>query len=50
MDFKLTEEQNLLIETTKSFVKNELIQHEELLEKTNNLPRELYDEIKKKES
>ena len=24
MDFKLTEEQNLLIETTKSFVKNEL--------------------------
>ena len=35
MDFVLSEEQNLLIETTRSFVKNELIQHEELLEKTN---------------
>ena len=48
MEFTLSEEQNLLIETTRSFVKNELIQHEELLEKTNNLPKELYDEIKKK--
>ena len=47
MDFTLSEEQNLLIDTTKSFVKNELMQHEELLEKTNNLPKELYDEIKK---
>ena len=28
-------QQNLLIETTRSFVKNELIQHENLLEKTN---------------
>ena len=36
MDYTLSEEQNLLIETTKSFVKNELMQHEELLEKTNN--------------
>ena len=48
MEFTLSEEQNLLIETTRSFVINELIQHEELLEKTNNLPKELYDEIKKK--
>ena len=48
MDFTLSEEQNLLINTTKSFVKNELIQHEELLEKTNNLPKELYEVIKKK--
>ena len=48
MEFNLSEEQNLLIDTTKSFVKAELLQHEELLEKTNNLPKELYDEIKKK--
>jgi len=48
MEFTLSEEQNLLIDTTKSFVKNELMQHEELLEKTYNLPKELYDEIKKK--
>ena len=48
MEFNLTEEQKLLIKTTKSFVKNELLPHEELLEKTNNLPKELYKEIKKK--
>ena len=48
MEFNLSEEQNLLINTTKSFVKEELLQHEELLEKTNNLPKELYDEIKQK--
>ena len=48
MDFTLSEEQNLLIKTTESFVKSELVQHENLLEKTNNLPKELYDEIKKK--
>ena len=48
MDFTLSEEQNLLVKTTESFVKNELTQHENLLEKTNNLPKELYDEIKKK--
>ena len=48
MDFKLSEEQNLLIKSTKSFVKNELMQHEGLLEKTDNLPKELYQEIKKK--
>ena len=48
MEFNLSEEHNLLIDTTKSFVKAELLQHEELLEKTNNLPKELYDEIKKK--
>ena len=48
MEFNLSEEQNLLIDTTKSFVKAELLKHEELLEKTNNLPKELYDEIKQK--
>ena len=29
MEFNLTEEQKLLIKTTKSFVKNELLPHEE---------------------
>jgi len=48
MEFNLTEEQILLIKTTKSFVENELLSHENLLEKTNNLPKELYQEIKKK--
>ena len=48
MEFNLTEEQKLLIKTTKSFVKNELLPYEGLLEKTDNLPKELYQEIKKK--
>ena len=48
MNFDFSEEQNLLIQTTSTFVKNELTQYEELLEKTNNLPKELYEEIKKK--
>ena len=48
MNFNLSEEQNLLMNTTKSFVKDELLQHEEILEKTNDLPKELYDEIKQK--
>ena len=48
MEFNLTEEQKLLIKTTKLFVKNELLPHEGLLEKTDNLPKELYQEIKKK--
>tara|TARA_B100001173_G_scaffold23170_1_gene18365 strand:- start:1506 stop:2657 length:1152 start_codon:yes stop_codon:yes gene_type:complete len=48
MEFNLTEEQNLLIKTTEAFVKTELLQHEELLEKTDNLPKDLYDEIKQK--
>ena len=33
MEFKFSEEQNLLIETTKSFVKNELLQHVNLTSK-----------------
>ena len=40
MEFKLTEEQNLLIKTTEAFIKTELLQHEELLEKTDNLPKD----------
>ena len=48
MNFTLTEEQNLLIELTRSFVNKELMPHEELLEKTNELPSKLYAEIKQK--
>ena len=48
MDFTLTEEQNLLIELTRSFVNKEFMPHEELLERTNELPPKLYAEIKQK--
>ena len=46
MNFDLSEEQNLLIQTTRLFVKNELMQHEKLLERTNNLPKEDIKSIK----
>ena len=38
MDFSLSEEQKLIIDTTKKFVETELFPHEELVEKTGNLP------------
>ncbi|MEM1382950.1 MAG: acyl-CoA dehydrogenase family protein [Pseudomonadota bacterium] len=48
MDFALTDEQEMLYETTKTFCERELIPHEHLLEKTGELPRELELEIRQK--
>ncbi len=48
MDFALTQEQQMLYDTARSFCEKELIPHEELLEKTNELPRELEAEIRAK--
>ncbi len=48
MNFDLSEEQNLLIQSPRLFVKEYFIQHKELLERRNNLPKESYEEIKKK--
>jgi len=48
MDFTLSEEQKLLVKLTRTFVDKELLQHEEILEKTNKVPENLYSEIKKK--
>ena len=48
IDFTLTEEQQMLIETTRAFVEKEMMPHEELLERTNETPKELAADLKKK--
>ncbi len=41
MDFGLSEEQKLIVETTRAFVENELYPHEGEVERTGHLRREL---------
>ena len=48
MQFALTEEQEAIVSTTRSFVERELIPHEEHIEKLGQVPKELEEEIKKK--
>jgi len=48
MEFGLTSEQQMLVESLRAFVEKELIPHEELVERTNKLPPELADEIRRK--
>jgi len=48
MNFSLTEEQRLIVQTTNEFVVNELYPHEAEIETTGRLRPELRDEIKHK--
>ena len=48
MDFALTQEQQMLYDTARSFCEKELIPHETLLEQTNELPQELEMELRQK--
>ena len=48
MDFQLSEEQRMIIDTTKAFVENELYPHENEIEATGILRPELRDELKRK--
>lgn len=48
MDFGLSEEQSLIVETTRAFVENELYPHEAEVERTGHLRPELIREIQKK--
>jgi alkylation response protein AidB-like acyl-CoA dehydrogenase len=48
MDFNLTEEQRMIVETTRAFVENELYPHEAEVERTGTLRRDLYEELKAK--
>jgi acyl-CoA dehydrogenase len=48
MDFSLTDEQQLIIKTTREFVQNELYPHEKEVEETGVLRDELYRELKAK--
>jgi acyl-CoA dehydrogenase len=48
MDFGLSEEQNMVVETVRSFVENELYPLEAELERSGELPREIAREIQDK--
>lgn len=48
MDFSLTEEQQLIVKTTREFVEQELYPHEKEVEETGVLRAELLDELKRK--
>ena len=48
MDFGLTEEQRLIVETTRAFVENELFPHETEIERTGMLDMDLVREVQKK--
>ena len=48
MDFGLSEEQKLIVETTRAFVENELYPHEQEVERTGVLRPELVAELKAK--
>ena len=48
MDFGLSEEQKLIIDTTRAFVENELYPHEAVVERTGHLEMDLIREIQAK--
>lgn len=48
MDFGLTQEQQMIVETTRSFVENELYPHEAGVERTGHLDMDLVREIQQK--
>mgnify|MGYP002621027320 FL=1 len=48
MHFALTDEQRMIVETTRAFVETELYPHEALVERTGQLPMELIRELQAK--
>jgi len=48
MNFALTEEQELIVDTVRTFVENEIIPHEPVVEKSGHVPKELGQEIANK--
>jgi acyl-CoA dehydrogenase len=48
MDFGLTEEQRMIVDTTRAFVETELFPHELAVERSGHLPLELIREIQQK--
>ncbi|MEL6170899.1 MAG: acyl-CoA dehydrogenase family protein [Pseudomonadota bacterium] len=48
MQFGLTEEQDMIVSTVRSFVENEIYPHEEVVEQTGEVPAEIAHEIKRK--
>src|SRR5260370_27677876 len=48
MDFSLTDEQQMIVKTTRDFVVNELYPHEKEIEETGVLREDLHRELKAK--
>lgn len=48
MHFGLTQEQEMVVETVRSFVEREMYPHEDLVEKLGEVPVEIAEEIKRK--
>ena len=48
MHFGLSEEQEMIVETVRSFVENEIYPHEETVERTGEVPIEVAEAIKRK--
>jgi acyl-CoA dehydrogenase len=48
MHFGLTDEQQMIVDTVRSFVENEIYPHEETVERTGEVPHEVAAEIKRK--
>jgi len=48
MNFGLTEEQEIIVSTVRSFVENEIYPHEDLVERSGEVPVEIANEIKRK--
>ena len=48
MDFAVTEEQRLIIDTVRGFVDRELVPYEEVVERTGEVPKDLSAELKAK--
>lgn len=48
MHFGLTQEQEMIVSTVRTFVENEIYPHEDLVEKTGEVPAEIAQDIKQK--
>lgn len=48
MQFGLSEEQDMIVKTVRSFVEKEIYPHEQLVERTGEVPKEIAQEIKQK--
>ena len=48
MQFGLTDEQQMIVDTVRSFVENEIYPHEDAVERSGEVPHEIADEIKRK--
>ncbi len=48
MQFGLSDEQQMIVDTVRSFVEHEIYPHEDVVERSGEVPQEIADEIKRK--